>query len=199
MFDGDVSSKRDYARRADALGLLNPPMVESLRLDQFSHSKEVLHTNSAQWTDLTFEHSKDEHGQDDHYGVASGYATLPRRERVADGVFLTWQDPKDGHWEIFHVAQVTAMPLFMVQTLSRDMQNIHVRGELNKEAVAQFDGRFHFSAFKDLPKGKYTLAAWAFDFKQRKVYPMSGRFEVDTNDFSVRPLDDDSGGAKHQR
>jgi hypothetical protein len=112
------------------------------------------------------------------YGVAKGYACLSSRTRVADGVLLTRRIPKEGRWEIFHVAHVSGMPLFLLDTLSKDTQFVHVPGtHVGQEGLSGFSGRFPLSA---IPEGVHDIMAWAYDARRGIVYPMTGYFELDT-------------------
>jgi hypothetical protein len=183
-----VPGTRDYAKIADDLGLLEPPMLKNLKLENFTRANDPLNINTAQWSSLTMR--KDEHGS---RCVFNGYACLPRRVRPADGIFFTTKNRVTNEWEIFYVAQVSAMPLYLMDTLSRDTQFIHIGGELQKQGVGGFSGQFDFSL---VPPGVHRVAAWAFDYKQHKVYLMRGYYEIDTERGTVLPLGDDPAAVK---
>jgi len=183
---------RNLAKIADDLGLLNPPMLKDRALLQFTTASEMLDENTAEWTDLKVE--KNEHGV---FGQFRGYACLPRRIRAADGIFFTLKNPaKDNRWEIFYVTQVSAMPLYLMDTLARDMQFIHFGGELQKEGVAGFAGTFNFDLLKEYGPGPHRLAAWAFDYKSHKVYLMGGYFEIDIDKQTIIPQGTDPAAVK---
>jgi len=183
-----VPGTRDYAKAADDLGLLAPPMLKNLKLENFTRSTDPLSINTAQWSSLTMR--KDESGA---RCVFNGYACLPRRARTADGIFFSTKNKITNDWEIFYVAQVSAMPLYLMDTLSRDTQFIHLGGELQKQGVGGFSGQFNLSL---VPPGIHRVAAWAFDYKQHKVYLMRGYYEIDTERGAVLPLGDDPAAVK---
>ena len=171
--DGNVPLNPHYAALADDLGLLDPPMLKDLTLNNFKLAPKLLSSNTAQLKQI-------EIGVDDdgYYGVARGFACLSSRTRVADGVFLAWRIPKMGRWEIFHVAQVSAMPLFLLETLSKDTQFVHIPGtHVGQEGLAGFSGKFPLNA---IPEGVHDIMAWAYDARRGIAYPMVGYFELDT-------------------
>ena len=168
-----VPANRDLARRANDLGLLDPPMLQDGMLDHFKRVPKVLSSNIAQFQGVQIE------VDDDGYtGVLSGFACLPSRKRVADGVFFTRRIPKTGRWEIFHVGQVTGMPLFYLDTLAKDAQFTHIPGSnIAKEGLASFACRF---SLDQLPKAANQIMAWAHDARRGTVYPMGNYFILDT-------------------
>ena len=188
--EGDIAANRKLARRADELGLLNPPMLTNTRLDNFKLVPELLGATTGQFRTLSLEKVQDKEGEPEViFGIARGFASLPARERVADAILFTYRLPKDGSWEIFHVAQVMALPLYMLQTLSRDMQFIHLPGaHLAEEGVAGFEARFDL---RQLPPGEYDIMAWAYDHRERKVFPMTGYFRLNSLHGRVKKLGSD--------
>ncbi len=191
--EGDIAANRKLARRADDLKLLNPPMLTNTRLDNFKLVPELLGQTTGQFRELTLERTQDGEGKETNavFGLARGFASLPARERVADAILFTYRLPKDGSWEIFHVAQVMALPLYMLQTLSRDMQFIHLPGaHLAEEGVAGFEARFDL---RQLPPGEYDIMAWAYDHREGKVYPMTGYFKLNSVNGRVKKLGSDPG------
>lgn len=188
--EGDIAANRKLARRADELKLLNPPMLTNARLDNFKLVPELLGPTTGQFRGITVERSQDSEGDPEAvYGLARGFASLPARERVADAVLFTCRLPKDGSWEIFHVAQVMGLPLYMLQTLSRDMQFIHLPGaHLAEEGVAGFEARFDM---RQLPPGEHDIMAWAYDHREGKVYPMTGYFRLNSTTGRIKKLGSD--------
>ncbi|MEZ0273325.1 MAG: hypothetical protein ACAH88_00355 [Roseimicrobium sp.] len=171
--DNVVPLNPHYAILADRLGILDPPLLKDCQLNNFRLAPKLLSSNTAKFKNI-------EIGVDDDgfYGIAEGYACLSSRERVADGVFLTRRIPKEGRWEIFHVEQVTGMPLFLSDLFSKDTQFVHVPGHsVSQEVLAGFSGRFRIDS---LPPGLHDIMAWAYDSKRNTVFPISGFFELDT-------------------
>jgi hypothetical protein len=198
--EGDIAANRTYARRANELGLLKPPMLKNTRLDNFTISPQPLNVNTAQFSELTVEevYESEESDVKKPFMVARGYASLPARARVADAVIFTRIDPSDGHWEIFHVAQVAGLPLYLIETISRDMQFIHLPGShFAQEGVGAFEARF--DPVQHLPPGEHVISAWALDYRQQVVYPMSGYFSVETTRAHVKKLGADLKSAKLQK
>jgi hypothetical protein len=198
--EGDIAANRSYARKANELNLLDPPMLKNTRLDNFRVSPQALNVNTAQLSELTVEeiYENDDSDVKRPIMVARGYASLPVRTRVADAVIFTRRVPSDGHWEIFHVAQVAALPLYLVETISRDMQFIHLPGNhLAQEGVGRFEARF--DPAQHLPPGEHIIAAWALDYRQQLVYPISGYFSVETTKAHVKKLGSDPKSAKLQQ
>jgi hypothetical protein len=171
--DNVVPVNPHYAILADKLGLLDPPLLKDTQLNNFRLAPKLLNSNTAKFKNI-------EIGVDDDgfYGIAEGYACLASRERVADGVFLTRRVPREGRWEIFHVEQVTGMPLFLGEMFFKDTQFVHLPGQsVTQEVLAGFSGRFRLS---QLPPGQHDIMAWAYDSKKKTVFPISGFFELDT-------------------
>lgn len=170
--DDVVPANRDLARRADDLGLLAPPMLNNLRLDNFRLVPRMLSVNTARLRSLDLE------VEDDVFRcVVRGFACLASRERVADGVFLTRRVPREG-WEIFHVAQVTGMPLFLLDTLAKDTQFVHTpSANIGQEGLSGFNSTF---SLDQLPPGVHDIMAWAYNAQHHTVYPMQGFFQLDT-------------------
>lgn len=190
-----VPCNRKHARQADSLGLLAPPMLRNNRLDNFKVSSDRISPLTAEWRELTI---GTELGGEIPVGKVRGHAALPGRTRVADGVFLTHRDSADGSWRIFHVEQVAAMPMFLVDMLSRDLQFVHVHANPDNDAVGKRDAVSGFNGTFDLdrlPKGSVELAAWVFDYRRQQVTPISGRYRIDTEKRTVERL---AGGPGNQ-
>ena len=195
--DDAVPANRKLAKTADDLGLLKPAMLKNQRLDNFNISDLPLTKTSASWLNLVVERANEPgsnpaavhpelNKERETNGYLSGFAYLPNRKRVADGVFFTWKDPKDQHWEIFQVGQVESLPLYLRNSLGRDLQFVHVPGgDIDGEAFGAFHASFQLS---HLPPGTFELAAWAFDYKRWEVYRIVGSFELDTVHGTVKTL-----------
>jgi hypothetical protein len=169
--DMDANIAANFSRAQwlnNELHVLKPAMLNDNRLSNFKIAKNSpLSINSAQWESLTVDTAR-------HKGRAEGFAALAGRKRVADGVFLTYRDGDD--WRIFHLGQVRAMPIYMEQTLERDLQNIQTPGDNAGENFAAFDSEFDLDM---IPPGSHELAAWAFDYKEQTAYPIVGSFRLE--------------------
>ena len=184
--DANIAPNFESARALDRLGLLNPPMAATNQLSQFKIAPQPLAPSTAAWKTLLVDPEK-------RIARALGYASLGGRKRVADGVFLTYKDDQ-GAWRIFHIAQVRAMPAYLLQTIGRDLQNVQVPGDsLGGEAGAAFDAEFRFD---QLPDGAHEVCAWAFDFRQQTAFPMTGAFRIDTVAAKASPLHPSSPDGK---
>ena len=185
--DDEVPTNVKLARRADSLGLLEKPMLKNCQLKNFTISPSKLHENTASLNSLSLV-------TDDKGNVvlnAQGYAALSRRERVADGVFLTCREGP-GDWQIIQVAHVSAMPLYLLQTLERDTQFVHIAGgDFEKDGVSGFTTQIPWGRFPQTGH-VFEITAWAFDYRQQTVFPMEGRYEVDTASKTFRVLPDES-------
>jgi len=180
-----VPCNRKHAKLADSLGLLAPPMLRNTRLDNFKLSSDTGTALTAEWRQLSI---GTEPGGETPVGRVHGHAALPGRTRVADGVFFTFRDESDGSWRIFHVEQVAAMPMFLLDTLSRDVQFVHFHASPDdeavgkREAVSEFNGTFPLA---QLPMGASEVVAWVFDYRRQQVSPISGCFRIDTEKRTV--------------
>ncbi len=185
-----VPCNRKHARRSDNLGLLDPPLLKNTRLDNFKTSTDSSSVLTAQWSNLTIEKEPNDGAL---LGIVRGHAALPGRIRVADGVFFTYKDQTDGHWEIFHVEQVAAMPMFLLDMLSRDIQFTHLGRAVDddsirkRESISEFHGQFPLAL---LPKGITEVTAWTFDYRRRQVHSISGRYRIDTEKQTVERMKD---------
>lgn len=169
-----VPANRDHARRAEKLGLMKPPMLTDLRLSNFRAVPLLLSSNTASFRSL--EIVPDE--KEGHRAMVKGFACLRGRERVADGVFFTRRIPEDGSWHIFHVVQVSGLPFYLMETLNKDTQFVHVpSGNLAQDALAGFSGSFSLS---QVPAGVHDIMAWAYDAQEDSVYPMTAYYQLDT-------------------
>jgi hypothetical protein len=192
----DLAPNRVIAVQADDLGLLNPPMLKNRRLDNFEIADWFLTENNAMLDTVDFDIGSDRK----MYLEIRGYACLERRQRVADGVFLTYRDKTDGHWEIFYVLQVRALPLYLAETIGRDLQHIFIPGrKLQQEALASFAAYADLADLmkdRDLPEGDSEVMAWAFDGRRRRVIPMRGFFHFNPEKRETGRIDGKMGDAE---
>ncbi|MFZ4763717.1 MAG: hypothetical protein ACOYMN_02085 [Roseimicrobium sp.] len=183
--EGDIAGNRHLARLANELQLLDPPMLQDRRLENFEIQTDLLSANTAAFESLSIKSQDGGSGGEARFGVARGYACLPGRRRVADAVLFAYRSPESG-WQIFHVAQVAGLPIYLMPALARDMQFIHVPGgEMGRGGIAGFEARFDLV---QLPPGEHEIMAWAYDHRERSVRPMAGFFKVNTNGGKVTIL-----------
>ncbi len=168
--DGVIAGQMTYARRMNELGLLSPAMVRSNNLSRFKIDRKPMARSAGDFSGLW--------RLDDGRYRAEGYARLPGRDRVADGIFLTVEKNNEpgAQWQIIHVAQCRQMPLFLGDALGRDLRFVHHRGEpLECEDLSGFDTAFNLPAEFT---GRTEVAAWAFDWREQRVQIL-GTFIVD--------------------
>ena len=183
----DYAGLPELARKADDLGLLKPPMLKNLRLDQFKASSGPLNADFSKWSSLIIEKA-----DDGLYGIADGHAILrkPNKQaRVVDGIFLTRQDAADGHWEIFQVAQAAALPFYLYDKFQKDLEWTAAPTVGVRESLSSFHARFKLDA---IPKGVLKIAAWAYDYHTRRVAIIPGIYELDTVNGTVKTLGPDA-------
>jgi hypothetical protein len=197
-----VPANRDHARRAEKMGLLNPPMLKDRALSNFRLQPSLLSSTTANFRSMKIELEEVKKGRDrgkekedaDSQNTApegepageveqryvarvEGFACLRGRNRVADGVFFTRRIPETGAWEIFHVVQVSGMPLFLFEMLNKDTQFVHVpSGHIAQDGLAGFTGSF---VMTQLPPGVHDIMAWAYDAHEDSVYPMAPFYQLD--------------------
>jgi hypothetical protein len=194
-----VPANRDHARRAEKLGLLNPPMLKDRMLSNFRLEPSLLSSNTANFRSMKIDLEEVKKGREKQEGNAEnavaegelsngtveqryvarveGFACLRGRDRVADGVFFTRRIPESGTWEIFHVVQVSGMPLYLIDMLNKDTQFVHVpSGHIAQDGLAGFTGTF---VMTQLPPGVHDIMAWAYDAQEDSVYPMAPFYQLD--------------------
>jgi hypothetical protein len=185
--EGDIDPNPELARKADDLGMLKPPMLKNLRLDNFLTNSAPLQSRFAQWKSLRLE--KTPGGLN---GLVDGVALLRKRGRVADGVLLTWFDPSDKHWEIFHVTNVTAFPFYLREAYVKDLEYTDYPGTSVQDALTHFEATFKLADLaKKLPKelnGVVKVAAWAYDQTGGDIALVPGAFQVDVVNGTVKSL-----------
>ncbi len=167
--DGILSGTAAYAVRMDDMDLLPWPMLKTANLRQFDIASAPLEKIAGEFTSLW--------RLDDGSYRAEGYARLPGRSRVADGIILTRRSLRHpGIRTIVHVGQVQQLPFFLGESLGRDLRFINHRGEpLECEDLSGFDTRFHINPDSD---GPVEIAVWALDVKRNTVHAI-GAFHVD--------------------
>jgi hypothetical protein len=176
--EGNVVLNAGHAQDADDLGLLHPPMLKNTRLDNFRVERDLLAAASARLEKVAEIEGK---------LVATGTAALRGRSRVADGVFLCYRDDQN-NWIIFHVTHVQQMPLYMFDTLDRDLRFTHTpdSSKILSKALAHFSGTCPINR---VPPGRREMRAWIFDYKKQSAYPIEGRFIINSETKLVEQMD----------
>ena len=175
--EGNITPNRPRAAQMNALGLLRPPMLQNLRLDNFPVSGSKPARTTAELRKIIVSDNKI---------LASGHAFLPGRSRVADAVLLCYRADDDA-WMIFHVTQVRQMPIYLDSALDRDLRFTHVPDFSKRlaESLAAFTGS---CSFDRIPAGRREVRAFALDYKKQTVLPIEGRFIVDPVARDVKEL-----------
>jgi hypothetical protein len=176
--EGNITPNRPRAAQMNALGLLKPPMLKDLRLENFAISGSKLGRSTGCLQRLI---------TSDNKLLAHGFAFLPGRGRVADAILFAYRDERES-WTIFHVTQVRQMPIYLDAALDRDLRFTHVPDYSKRlaESLATFTGTFDSGK---LPPGRREIRAFALDYKKQTVLPMDGRFIVDPATREVKELD----------
>jgi len=155
----------EYAERMNAIGLLQPPMVKGVRLDQ----KPLLGQLTVSGARL----DAFEPGPPGFFS-AEGMAYLHGQARTADGVMFAYKDP-EGAWIMFAMAQEMTLPRYLRETVGPDLQYVYKPTMSERHNFAGFDVDI---AKSTLPPGEVEVAAFAFDFKKQGFYQIPGRFMV---------------------
>jgi len=193
--EGDIDPNVSLAQRADNLHMLKPAMLTDLRLDHFLTASAPLADKFAKLT--TFHLEKTEDGFTGH---VEGFAQLHKHDRVADGIFLTWYDPQDKHFEIFHVTNVTSMPAYLREQYVKDLEYTDFPGTNLLDSLSHFEATFKIGdnlkpgeSKVRLPreKGVLKVAAWAYDQTGGDVALIPGVWEVDPVKGTVKRLEND--------
>lgn len=176
--EGAVAPNRPRAVQMDELGLLDPPMLRNLRLDNFKVSGEKMNRATARLDNVRMIENKI---------AVSGLGALHGRRRAADAVLLAYRND-EGDWIIYHVTQVHQMPLYLDKSLDRDLRFTYVPDMSKRlaESLTWFDG---IAEIGRLPKGRHEIRAWMLDYRRQTVYPTEGRFVLDTQTREIRHLD----------
>lgn len=175
----ELASNQQYAERLDDLGLITPRMLTQPRLDQFDSHKRGSSSNTSNLDNLRV--LKDNNSRRTLL-LATGEAALPGRERVADAIIFARRNPEieNDPWVIFHVGQVTQMPIGLSYTLGRDLRFLFLPMQEMSSGLSMFSLEIPLSALAKDEK-TYVVTAYAFDFKRQRMIPMEGLFRVNTS------------------
>jgi hypothetical protein len=154
-----------YARRMNAIGLLQPPMVRGNRLDQFPLLGK-LSVSQARLDSIV-------QGPPGVFSV-DGMAYLHGQSRPADGIILAYKNA-EGAWIMFAMTQEMTFPRFLRETLGPDLQYLYRPSLSERHNFAGFEVDVDRSL---LPPGDVEVAAFAFDFKKLGFYQLPNRYTV---------------------
>lgn len=190
----ELCSNKVYAKRLDDIGLLNPPMVTSDRLDQFKLRSRTLSSNTANLEQMRLLKDSSTGRQ---WILAEGEGGLGGRKRVADAIVFAKRDPDvpQDPWTIFHIGQITQLPLGLSSSLGRDMRFLFLPAQELSQVLTKFGLEIPLGA---LPKNDktYVVTAYAFDFLRQEMFPMEGIFRVNLSVPSVVKIGGKNGGKR---
>ena len=160
-----VEDVQRFAPILDRLGLLEPPLVKDLRLEQFSISKTPISTSKA-----ALERAAP--GPEGKW-LLEGHANLSGLPRPADAVLITVESPDEPDPMIVGLAERAGTQL---PTRYRIDLQFSVLDELNMKNAGTW---LRWQATLDpaaLPKSRpLTVRAWVYDQTKRRAYPMAQR------------------------
>ena len=190
----ELASNQQYAERLDDLGLITPRMLTQPRLDQFDSHKRGTSSNTSNLDNIRV--LKDNNSKRTLL-LATGEAALPGRERVADAIIFARRNPEidNDPWVIFHVGQVTQMPIGLSYTMGRDLRFLFLPMQEMSSGLSMFSLEIPLTALAKDEK-TYVVTAYAFDFKRQRMIPMEGLFRVNTSVPSVTKI---SGRGNRQK
>jgi hypothetical protein len=141
----EASQARMFANMEDSIGLFHPSMLRSAEISKLNtESKLVGYLDY-----LTVE------GQTCKF---VGWATLPKRDRPADCVVLSYETPGQGNAIAFRVADET-------------QERLDVARALHSTTLTACGWICHFDRSL-VPPGDHLIRAWAFDAKRATLYPL---------------------------
>lgn len=190
----ELCSNKVYAKRLDDMGLLQPPMVTSDRLDQFKMRSRTLSSNTANLDQMRLLKDSSTGRQ---WILAEGEGGLGGRKRVADAIVFAKRDPDvpQDPWTIFHVGQITQLPIGLASSLGRDMRFLFLPNQELSQVLTRFSLEIPLGA---LPRNDktYVVTAYAFDFDRQEMFPMEGLFRVNLSGPSVVKISGKTGGKR---
>jgi len=160
---------RRFAPILDRLGLLDPPLVKDLRLDQFSISKAPISASKAAVDRAT-------QGPDGRW-LLEGHGILAGLPRPADAVLITVESADSPDPMIVGLAERAGTQL---PTRYRIDLQFSVLEELKmKDEGSWLRWRATLDPAK-LPKARpLTVRVWVFDMTKRRAYPMIHRLVLE--------------------
>ncbi|MEM1172358.1 MAG: hypothetical protein AAGJ08_25590 [Cyanobacteria bacterium P01_H01_bin.35] len=137
---------RETANILDKLGFLQPGLVKSKNIQYIAEEPK---------SDLIYGYFDTVNQIDNQTYIANGWATLPERGEVADGVILTYENSK-GEAIIFKL-------------INQRMPRPSVREYFNNSTYLYSGWQKSFSV-EEIPQGTVKLKAWAFDTETGKAF-----------------------------
>ncbi len=137
---------RQTANILDKLGFLQPGLVKSKNIQYIAEEPK---------SDLIYGYFDTVNQIDNRTYIANGWAILPERGEVADGVILTYENAK-GEAIIFKL-------------INQRMPRPSVREYFNNSTYLYSGWQKSFSV-QEIPKGTVKLKAWAFDTESGKAF-----------------------------
>ncbi|NET28544.1 hypothetical protein [Okeania sp. SIO1I7] len=137
---------RKKANILDKLGFLQPGLVKSKNIQDIAGETQ---------TDLIYGYFDTVNQIDNRTYVANGWAILPERNEVADGVILTYENA-EGEDIIFKL-------------INQRMPRPSVREYFDNSAYLDSGWQKSFTV-EEIPQGKIKLKAWAFDTETGKAF-----------------------------
>lgn len=164
-----VADVRRYAPMLDRMGLLEPPLVKHLRLDQFSRAKTTMAPARAAIDEI----KPAAEGRPAGWNLV-GHAILRPPSRPADAVIVTVEDESRGT-----VPEIVALGRYtggQLPTRHRIDLQFTVLEELNEgESGSWMRWEATVPEEKLGPVRPLTLRVWAFDQPKRRAYPLGQR------------------------
>ena len=137
---------RKTANILDKLGFLQPGLVKSKNIQDIAEEVKK---------DLIYGYFDTVNQIDDRTYVANGWAILPERNEVADGVILTYEN-SEGEDIIFKL-------------INQRMPRPSVREYFDNSVYLDSGWQKSFTV-EEIPQGKIKLKAWAFDTETGKTF-----------------------------
>ncbi len=158
---------RQTANILDKLGFLQPGLVKSKNIQDIAGETK---------SDLVYGYFDTVNQIDNQTYVAQGWAILPEREEVADGVILTYANSQ-GEETIFKL-------------INQRMPRASVEAYFGNSAYLYSGWKKSFSV-QEIPQGTVKLRAWAFDTESGKAFLL--------NQTQIIHIEESRRGSNHQK
>ncbi|MGD1716973.1 hypothetical protein [Dapis sp. BLCC M172] len=136
----------ETANILDKLGFLQPGLIKSKNIQDIAQESK---------SDLVYGYFDTVNQIDNQTYIANGWAILPERGEVADGVILTYENA-EGEAIIFKL-------------INQRMPRPSVREYFNNSTYLYSGWQKYFSV-REIPQGTVKLKAWAFDTETGKAF-----------------------------
>lgn len=162
-----------FAPIYDKLGYLDPPLVKSMELEQFSTADKPLPESKGT---IDRVESETQQGQVELFG----HALLRHPTRPADAVFVTVESEESPEPIIIGLADTDGT---LLPTRYRIDLQFSVMAELLESDPGTWMRWRHAIDLAKLPEMRpLTVKVWAFDVTKRKAYPLKPRLMIEAND-----------------